>query len=1122
MASEYITLVEGVESSIQRKTTGKKTPTVQYTTQRKTFNNTTPHQLAQEGKLEELKLMAEMLNLTLKGIDDNGRTLLHVSTIANQCEMMKYLISCGNDLNAVDNNGDTALHLAVSNRHIEAAKTLLSHGADDTILNKQSDAPLHIAARKDHGAMVATMLEYPIIMAVKGLRKHTPMHVVAENDSIEVLKVFHNYVAKDKNNNKCFRLCDKDEDEVTPIHLAARKGSHRVLECMMDWGRDHGYTVDQVLGFLDEENNTPLHTAVDGGHEEVVRVFLTYGASPTESKINQLPPIHLACSQGKLKMVELMVQFGGIDVIACRDVFGQTPLHSSTLPPSTLVLSYLINIGAQLNVCNNQGQTPLITATLSGNLDAVKLLLKSGADPLVGDQKEGNPLHYAILRNRKAIAKCLLDHTMAPRMLIETNHSGSSPVHCALQQGLSDLVSKMLTLLEGSHEHRDHQSCNYLHLAALGGDWKTVNAILDIPTCHTFLNEVNKIGSTPLHLATAGGHLHCVEILLSHGAMTHKCSCGFTPFMVACRMGHAECAKVLFEAHPFQKNWSNDEGNTALHLAALARSPACVSLALDIGVPLTYNHNQESFFTIILENVDSESALAVIQHDRWSECLKFKSPLHPHPMVGLVAKLPEVAKSVLDRCCTKSLLPRDHLDYWESYNFEHLKTDAVNQVSTSKHIEENSSVDLNLSMAISGTQHTSSMTISTPLEEKPYSILNKMAELRREALLNHVVVNAYIKQKWQAYGHLIFMISLTLSFMKVLLLSIFVKETFPYSQNVTQNVTTSNYLSAGSVAIAIIALLFNTIRAIWLFLYLINYGYRVLNINKNLPLWIGGASVITSYMFLLSAIIRGYDGVIWTAGALAVFFGWFGLALELSLFDLFGIYVVMFLHITRTLFLVLTLCLPFLFAFGLAFYILASGDPNFSTIDYSLVTAFSYVLGQMNYGQFILDENTGALSNATLVFLLAILVAIILAIAFNNLLVGLAVGDIEQIRHTALVHRQASRISTLIHLEKVMPQYLKQKFNPIDWKVYPNKKVPFLQLMWRHFWRAIKNENLEDEGGTPEETVEQDSGARRCEERLLQLKQQVEEMTARQEKMLELIQHLHQSRMESTAVELYT
>ena len=1081
------------------------------------FDNKMLHQIIQDGETDRLIQMGKACPEVISWVDSNGRTLLHTSAISNQCEMMDYLISCGNDLNAVDNNGDTALHLAVTNRHIEATKVLLSHGADDTILNKQSDAPLHIAARNDHGAMVAAMLDYPINVMVTGNRKRTPLHTVAEYDSVEVLKILQNSELIEEKRMVCLRISVKDADYLTPIHLAASKGSHQTLKLLIDWGREHGYTVDKVLGFLDEENSTPLHTAVDGGYEEVVRILLAYGASPKESKVNQLPPIHLACSQDKLKMVELMVQFGGVDVIACRDAFGQTPLHSSTLPPSTAVLCYLLNIGAQLNACNNQGQTPLITATLSGNLAAVKTLLKSGADPLIKDQNGDNPLHYAVQRNRRAIAKCFLHHPTAPQMLTETNHSGSSPVHCALQQGFSDLVSQMLRLLQEGplYEHRDSQGFNYLHLAALSGDWKTLTAILDVVSCHTFLNEATKSGTTPLHLATVGGHLRCVEILLGHGAMTHRCSCGLTPFLLAFLKGHSECAKVLYDAHPFQKNWSTDEGNNALHLAALGGSPACISLALDIGVPITCNNKQDGFLDIIIDRVDSESALAVIQHDRWNECLQFKSPLHPYPMVGLIEKLPDVAKAVLDRCHTKSLLPPDHIDYWESYSFEHLKTDSKSQLMPQSEDMEKNESDLSITIP-TGVQHNRNMHHFNNHLKNPYDVLEKMAELKRGALLSHIVVDSYINQKWREYGCPIFVISLLIAFLQVLFLSIFVKNSFPGNQNVTQNLTINNYLSTSSTAIALITLVFTSLRALWVSLSLIRYGYQVLHINKNLSLWIGGASVLSSYIFLLSAVIRGHEGTLWTAGALAVFFGWFGLALEVSLFDLFGIYVVMFVHITRTLLTVLCLCFLFLLAFGLALYILGAADPNFSTIGYSIFTVSGYILGQINYQQIILDQDNGALSNAPLVFLLIALGAIILAIAFNNLLVGLAVGDIGKIQKTALVHRQASRIFTFTHLENTMPQCLTKKFNFVDLKVYPNKKLPCLQQLWRHFWRTIKNVSPENDESDSEGPIDHYFEAKHCDKRLLQLNQQVEEMAARQERMLELIQQLHQSKMENT------
>ena len=475
-------------------------------------------------------------------------------------------------------------------------------------------------------------------------------------------------------------------------------------------------------------------------------------------------------------------------------------------------------------------------------------------------------------------------------------------------------------------------------------------------------------------------------------------------------------------------------------------------------------------------------------------------------MVGLIEKLPDVAKAVLDRCHAKSLLPRDHLDYWESYNFTHLRIDGhVNQPPVTPNVEANNPRDAKelyyRAVLMIGRTGLSS---DNPQKEQPYIVLEKMVMLKRGTLLNHPIVTAYIKQKWKSYGRFVFLTALLIAFLQALFFSIFLS-TVQLDHTRAEN--TTDHSKDGAFDLFAITFLFTTLRVLWVVLNILLCGLEAFNISKNLSLWIGGASVITSYIFIFSAAVRGYDSNLWTAGALAVFFGWFGVAIELSLFDLFGIYVIMFLHVTRTLFLVLSLCSLFLLAFGLAFYIPASGDPNFSTIGYSLFTVSSYLLGQINYEQFLEDEQDGVLSNGPVVFMLVALAAIILAIAIKNLLIGLAVRDIGRIQQLALVHRHSSHISTFTHLERAMPQCLKYKFNFVDLKVYPNKKASFLQQMWRYCWRAIKNENPEDEDSASEGTAHKKTML--SEENLSKLEKQLEDLTARDKRILELIEQLY-------------
>ena len=143
---------------------------------------------------------------------------------------------------------------------------------------------------------------------------------------MEALEILHNSISlttvfKEKGS---FRLCAADDDNLTPIHLAARLGSARTLDYMMSKCMSHGYPSEVVLSFLDEENSTPLHAAVDGGHYSVL---LKHGADTTHIKEDQPPPIHVACSQSKLDMVRVMVEHAGKKILQSHDQFGQTPLH---------------------------------------------------------------------------------------------------------------------------------------------------------------------------------------------------------------------------------------------------------------------------------------------------------------------------------------------------------------------------------------------------------------------------------------------------------------------------------------------------------------------------------------------------------------------------------------------------------------------------------------------------------------------------------------------------------------------------------------------------------------------------------------------------------------------------
>ena len=1050
----------------------------------KNLETKSPQELATEGKLNDLKAFIETFGLTLKETDENGASLLHHATETNQVLVMEYLIESGVGLNLVDIDGNTALHVAVQNSNIEAMHLLLKYEADDTVLNKNIDAPIHIVMRSSNTDLIAGFLEHPIDLTVQGYRKRTPLHVLAECDNKEGFDVFHNSLHfAEAPKKKDVRLCAADADDLTAIHLAARCNSYHILDSMISKAEEFGYPSETVLGFLDEENSTPLHAAVDAGHAEVVEVLLQHQACPLANKENQPPSLHLACSQGKLGMVQSMVKHCGKQILTHPDQHKRTPLHYSTHPiNSARMILYIIDNGADVDAVDSLGRTPLHSSIASGSHEAVKELLSHKANPFIKEQQGFNALHFAVLRNRKAILNYLLELPCASQLVIDVDHNGDSPIHLALKLGHSELVAPMISVIRSQLQNiRDAKGNNYLHLAADSKNWKALSVLLDIPSCHTLLNEINKRGETPLHSAARSGSVKCTETLLSHGAMVHKCHVGGTPFLAACWRGHEVSVRALYNAHPFQKDWTNDQGNTALHAAALSGNPACVNAVLDIGVQVTHNYAGESFLDILIERADTKCAMVVVNHDRWQECLDLSSSCYPHPMIGLVTHMPGVARAVLNRCHTKASIDKAHPDYWESFNFKYLRL----QSGPPEFIEDDASENEDTTFVDNSPMDIQSPTIryKGSLHRNPalspsngkkqvgrMEVLTNMVKYKRTPLLTHPVVENYLKCKWRSYGRWIHLSLFLLNIIHAIFLAAFVivaRNSASISPNSTEHLlpnhtalntsisdTGTASLGAAANALRTLTLILNTIGTIYIIMVVVGHKHHAFT---------SFAVLIMTLTSLLNFIFLIPSTPIWQAGALASFFTWFGVILSLQFFDIFGIYVRMFLTITRTACQVLLISILFLTGFALSLHSLAQTVPEFSSFGYSLFSMFGYMMGEIQYELFIAKDKAGVLPHGALTFLFVIALAILMSIVLANLLIGLAVGDIEKIKRNAIAEKRQLEVRFFTNIDSGIPERLiKQLDLPFN-KKYPNERVSLINSPFRYIWKCFKANSLYDD-----------------------------------------------------------
>jgi len=85
----------------------------------------------------------------------------------------------------------------------------------------------------------------------------------------------------------------KDQDGAIPLHDACASGFTEIVQVMIN-STNNPEAVKRMLESVDVEGDTPLHHASRGEHEDVIRLLLAAGASPTKTNIYGKPPSELA------------------------------------------------------------------------------------------------------------------------------------------------------------------------------------------------------------------------------------------------------------------------------------------------------------------------------------------------------------------------------------------------------------------------------------------------------------------------------------------------------------------------------------------------------------------------------------------------------------------------------------------------------------------------------------------------------------------------------------------------------------------------------------------------------------------------------------------------------------
>lgn len=408
---------------------------------------------------------------------------------------------------------------------------------------------------------------------------HTQLLEAAKNRNLSVVrtllvgeKVYVNTVA---------------EDGTTALHWAAHWNDLDMVDALISAGTHAGPANDYGV--------TPLWLACINKSHDMVEKLLGAGADPNATRTTGETVLMKCAMTGATRSVQALLDQGA-DVDAKELRKGQTALMWAAANGHSQIVKSLIESGADVSDHSNGGFTPLLFAAYSGDLDSARFLLDNKADINVVSTKQGNALLIASAGGHEALALFLLERGADPRAVDE---NGITALHHAVRSGFAALNGVRYDPVYRVWPANMPKLARALLDAGADPNAQINRQILLGPDGSPF----NMPGSTPFMLAAISADTELMKMMKEHGADPHIIAAGGTTSLMAA--ARAACtgscafqggnkankeeielslqAVKLAAEMGVDVNAANEEGRTALHMAAFTGADPVVQYLVDHG-----------------------------------------------------------------------------------------------------------------------------------------------------------------------------------------------------------------------------------------------------------------------------------------------------------------------------------------------------------------------------------------------------------------------------------------------------------------------------------------------------------------------------------------------------------
>ena len=381
------------------------------------------------------------------GITFHGISAFHHFCRINSLRLMKVL-----PVHIQDIDGNTPLHFACKYICTDIVKYLVDRGCNQNIINSKGETALHIACRS---SLEVTKLLTNCDVNVKNADGYTALHIACESKKEDIAKHLieeMNCDVKIKNDHGEYALhkacinslqieslvqrsdtnC-QDDNGNTPLHNACFIRDSGVIqfllshqECRADILNEDGdlalhvflndYRYEKYLrtSSCNRPQKTSLAnvvrdcqpTTVVNNFLQVVELILQrYGAAAITANQNGFMPIDVAIIGVKLKLLQVLLNSGNVDVTKMR------LLHKACAHGRSEIVRWLIDNGASTEVTDDDNDLPQHVCFKSDYFCLQTLTQLGSVDVCKQGKNNDTILHLACRRKSEDVLKYILHTT---------------------------------------------------------------------------------------------------------------------------------------------------------------------------------------------------------------------------------------------------------------------------------------------------------------------------------------------------------------------------------------------------------------------------------------------------------------------------------------------------------------------------------------------------------------------------------------------------------------------------------------------------------------------------------------------------------------------------------------